>query len=154
MKGLENKIPPPAVALLVATAMWGLAEATPNMPVDNTTRLALVALCYLLGAGFSLGGVMSFRRAKTTFSSYKSNVFGMGNQRFRDAKATFPEGKINVFGRPFGRNVFGRQHQRFRYIKTKFSECKINVCGRQNQRLRDAKSTFLGGKIHVFGMRN
>ncbi|WP_288362612.1 isoprenylcysteine carboxylmethyltransferase family protein [uncultured Spongiibacter sp.] len=71
MKGLENKIPPPAVALLVATAMWGLAEATPNMPVDNTTRLALVALCYLLGAGFSLGGVMSFRRAKTTVNPLK-----------------------------------------------------------------------------------
>jgi len=71
VKGLENKIPPPAVALLVATAMWGLAEATPNMPVDNTTRLALVALCYLLGAGFSLGGVMSFRRAKTTVNPLK-----------------------------------------------------------------------------------
>lgn len=71
MKGLENKIPPPAVALLVATTMWGLAEATPNVTVDNKVRLTVVAVCYLLGAGFSLGGVMSFRRAKTTVNPLK-----------------------------------------------------------------------------------
>lgn len=65
MKALELKVPPPAVGLLLAAAMWGLAQiATSSMAVPNPHFAAAVVA--LVGIGFDIAGVVSFRRAKTT----------------------------------------------------------------------------------------
>lgn len=66
MHKLELKIPPPAVALLLAVAMWGLSRWTPPVELAPAVRLAAAALIALAGLGFDLAGVISFRRARTT----------------------------------------------------------------------------------------
>ena len=71
MQALELKIPPPAVALLTAAAMWGLSWLAPWMLVAAAVRVAAALAIALLGLGFSLAGVVSFRRAKTTINPMK-----------------------------------------------------------------------------------
>ncbi|NIB41928.1 isoprenylcysteine carboxylmethyltransferase family protein [Pseudomaricurvus alkylphenolicus] len=63
---LENRIPPPLVALLFAAAMWGISKTLD--PVETTTRLglSLTVLFLVLGLAFPLAGAISFRRARTT----------------------------------------------------------------------------------------
>lgn len=67
MNALELKIPPPAVALLVAAAMWGIAM-TMGVPIEvaDLVRYAVAATIALAGACISLAGVIGFRRARTT----------------------------------------------------------------------------------------
>lgn len=65
MKSLDHKIPPPLVGLILAGAMWGIARATAATlavadPVFAATAVALV------GIGFDVAGIISFRLAKTT----------------------------------------------------------------------------------------
>lgn len=74
MKSLELKIPPPAIALLLAAAMWGLSRATPSLPVPTGIRLLLTLAFALAGIGFSAAGVISFRRAKTTLNPTKPQL--------------------------------------------------------------------------------
>ena len=71
MKSLELKIPPPAVAALIAAAMWGISLLTPVLDVPLFTRISAAIILVLAGAGFSLAGVISFRRAKTTVNPMK-----------------------------------------------------------------------------------
>jgi protein-S-isoprenylcysteine O-methyltransferase Ste14 len=74
MKSLELKIPPPAVAALVAVAMWALSRVTPLLQVPTGIRLSLALAGALLGIGFSVAGVVSFRRAKTTLNPTKPQL--------------------------------------------------------------------------------
>lgn len=71
MQALELKIPPPAVAVLIAGAMWGISSliAAPEVPVLARAMGAIVIA--LTGAGISLAGVVSFRRARTTLNPMK-----------------------------------------------------------------------------------
>ena len=71
MKSLELKIPPPAVAALIAAAMWGISLITPLLDVPLFTRVSAAIVLALTGGGFSLAGVISFRRAKTTVNPMK-----------------------------------------------------------------------------------
>jgi protein-S-isoprenylcysteine O-methyltransferase Ste14 len=71
VKFLELKIPPPAVALLVALAMWGLAPPLSLLAVQTQLRVALAVLVALLGFVVAFSGVVSFRRAKTTITPLK-----------------------------------------------------------------------------------
>ncbi len=65
MKALEHKIPPPLVGLTLAAAMWAITKytaatlAVPD-PVFAASAVALV------GIGFDIAGLVSFRLAKTT----------------------------------------------------------------------------------------
>jgi protein-S-isoprenylcysteine O-methyltransferase Ste14 len=59
------------VAAAVAAAMWGVASAAPRLQVPTTLRLAVCALFAVAGAVFSAGGVVSFRRARTTVNPRK-----------------------------------------------------------------------------------
>ena len=70
MKSLELKIPPPAVAALVAATMWGISLITPLL-VPLFTRVSAAIIFALAGSAFSLAGVISFRRAKTTVNPMK-----------------------------------------------------------------------------------
>lgn len=66
MPSLELKIPPPLVALLSAAGMWSIAQHTFPYFLSPAMRWSLVAIYALLGTAFSLGGVLAFRRGKTT----------------------------------------------------------------------------------------
>jgi protein-S-isoprenylcysteine O-methyltransferase Ste14 len=63
---LELKVPPPAVALLVALAMWlsayGMNALSFAVPERRAVSMALAAL----GIGISAAGTWSFWRARTT----------------------------------------------------------------------------------------
>jgi protein-S-isoprenylcysteine O-methyltransferase Ste14 len=74
MKSLELKIPPPAIAAFVAAAMWALSRVTPLLQVPTGIRLLLASAVALVGIGFSVAGVISFRRAKTTLDPTKPQL--------------------------------------------------------------------------------
>lgn len=71
MQALELKIPPPAVAVLIAGAMWGISLVAPLHEVPAFIRVAAALTIALAGGGFSLAGVISFRRARTTVNPMK-----------------------------------------------------------------------------------
>ena len=71
MTSLELKIPPPAIAVLVAVAMWGLSLVTSPLQVPAVVRLWAALAIAVVGLGFSAAGVISFRRAKTTLNPTK-----------------------------------------------------------------------------------
>ena len=71
MKALEVKIPPPAVAAAIAVAMWGTSRLAPLLELPSALRLGAAAATLLVGIGFSAGGVLAFRRARTTVNPTK-----------------------------------------------------------------------------------
>ena len=71
MQALELKIPPPAVAVLIAGAMWGISLVAPLLEAPMFIRVAAALAIALAGGGFSLAGVISFRRARTTVNPMK-----------------------------------------------------------------------------------
>jgi protein-S-isoprenylcysteine O-methyltransferase Ste14 len=71
MLALELKIPPPAVAVLIAGAMWGISLVAPLLEVPAFIRVVAALTIALAGGGFSLAGVISFRRARTTVNPMK-----------------------------------------------------------------------------------
>src|SRR5690606_3668869 len=74
MKSLELKIPPPAIALLIAMAMWALSRVTPSLQVPTGIRLSLSLAVALVGIGYSAAGVISFRLAETTLNPTKPHL--------------------------------------------------------------------------------
>lgn len=71
MRALELKLPPPALALLIAVAMWGISLATSRFEISAALRIAAVALFVIVGFGFAISGVLAIRRAKTTINPIK-----------------------------------------------------------------------------------
>ena len=71
MHALELKIPPPAVAALVAAAMWGISLATPALEVPGLPRVAIAVALALIGFCIDVAGLISFRRARTTINPMK-----------------------------------------------------------------------------------
>jgi len=72
MNALELRIPPPAVGVLVAAAMWwgaGLSPAT--LAVSNPYFAA--AVIALIGITFDVLGLIAFHRAKTTVNPLRPN---------------------------------------------------------------------------------
>jgi len=86
MRALELKIPPPAVVLLIAAAMWGLSLATPLAFVPERICLFAGIAIALAGAATAIAGVIAFRRAKTTVNPLKpetsSSLVTTGIYRF------------------------------------------------------------------------
>ena len=68
MRTLEHRIPPPVVAVLIATAMWGVSTLRPHLPLVPVIRQLAVAALVVAGVGFDLLGLVTFRRAKTTIN--------------------------------------------------------------------------------------
>ena len=66
MSKLELKVPPPAVALLVAIAMWLAAYGSGAPAFALPGRRAITIALAVLGIAISVAGVVSFRRARTT----------------------------------------------------------------------------------------
>ena len=71
MRSLELMVPPPAVAAVVALAMWGISLVTPPLYMPAAVRLTASAAFALVGVVFSVAGVVSFRRARTTVNPTK-----------------------------------------------------------------------------------
>ncbi len=71
MRALELKLPPPALALLIAVAMWGVSLATSRFEISATLRFAAVVSFAIVGFGFAISGVLAIRRARTTISPIK-----------------------------------------------------------------------------------
>ncbi|WP_057830008.1 methyltransferase family protein [Colwellia sp. TT2012] len=74
MKFLENKIPPPLVALLIAAAMWGVSKFTAILALTATVKYSMVLGFVLAGVFFALSGAISFRLAKTTVNPLKPDT--------------------------------------------------------------------------------
>lgn len=68
---LELKIPPPAVAVVIAVAMWGGSLIPPLIQLSAATRISAAMVFALVGGCFSLAGIISFRRMKTTVNPLK-----------------------------------------------------------------------------------
>ena len=71
MPSLDLKVPPPAVALVVALAMWwvsryGLLEGVPPL-----WRVGAALVVAAVGAAFDVAGILAFGRAKTTVNPMK-----------------------------------------------------------------------------------
>jgi protein-S-isoprenylcysteine O-methyltransferase Ste14 len=71
MQALELKIPPPIVMVLTAAAMWVLSLYTPLLELPAFIRISAALAIGAIGVGFSVAGVLSFRRAKTTVNPMK-----------------------------------------------------------------------------------
>jgi len=71
MRFLELRIPPPIVGLIVAAGMWAVAHLPPILPSPWIFRLLVAVVVGAIGVAVALGGVMSFRRARTTVNPLK-----------------------------------------------------------------------------------
>ena len=60
------KIPPLLLLVIVALLMWCVGYLLPTAPMLQAPWLALWLSAALIGAAFSLAGVLAFRRANTT----------------------------------------------------------------------------------------
>jgi protein-S-isoprenylcysteine O-methyltransferase Ste14/putative intracellular protease/amidase len=72
--GLELKVPPVALAVIAAALMWCARSATPDFDFPFSSNLMFPAVLALLGALTCLGGVVAFRRAKTTVNPMKPDT--------------------------------------------------------------------------------
>ena len=66
MRALENRIPPPVVAVLVAAGMWALARWWPLVKFEVPWPALISLLVASLGGVISGAGAREFKRAKTT----------------------------------------------------------------------------------------
>ena len=75
VNALELKIPPVAVALAVAAAMWFASSILPlSIQVPIVVRALAAAILALLGAGVGIAGIIEFRRARTTVNPIKPDT--------------------------------------------------------------------------------
>ncbi len=70
MKSLELKVPPPAVALVIAVLMWLLARATPALAFTIPVRILIAVILAVAGVVTAVAGVTTFSRAKTTVNPH------------------------------------------------------------------------------------
>ena len=86
MSSLELKVPPPLVALCVALLMWLTSLVVAPFEVPLLLRVSAALLLAFMGLGFSLSGLVSFMRAKTTINPTKptstSSLVSTGVYRF------------------------------------------------------------------------
>jgi protein-S-isoprenylcysteine O-methyltransferase Ste14 len=68
MATLALKIPPPIIALACATGMYFLAENTLHSGLGPLWVLPTAITLAIIGIGFALVGVLSFRRHRTTIN--------------------------------------------------------------------------------------
>lgn len=66
MSRLESRIPPPAVALVVAGLMWLVTRMTPTLALRLGMRETIALTLAIVGVAIAVAGAAQFRRAKTT----------------------------------------------------------------------------------------
>ncbi len=68
MQALELRIPPPAVAVVIAAGMWLLARLPPVVALPQSLRTFAALPVAVAGIGLTFAGVLSFRQARTTMN--------------------------------------------------------------------------------------
>lgn len=71
MQALELKIPPVAVFLIFAAAMWALSRMTPAGDFNLPYAAAIGTVLAVLGLAVAIAGVREFRRQQTTVNPTK-----------------------------------------------------------------------------------
>lgn len=71
MGWLESRVPPPAVALLFAGAMWLLARKFPSLFAQIPMKSVIAFTLAALALAITVAGAIEFRRAKTTVNPLK-----------------------------------------------------------------------------------
>ena len=71
MPSLDLKVPPPAVALVVALAMWWVSRYGLLEGVPLAWRVGAALVVAAVGAAFDVAGILAFGRAKTTVNPMK-----------------------------------------------------------------------------------
>lgn len=71
---LENRIPPPAIALLCALLMWLAAPYLPTFAPADALRSGLAATFLIAGIAVATAGVVSFRGARTTVNPLRPDT--------------------------------------------------------------------------------
>jgi protein-S-isoprenylcysteine O-methyltransferase Ste14 len=71
MRSLDLKVPPPAVALLIGTAMWFASRSGPSLDLSLLVRSVAGFVVAALGGAISLAGDIEFRRARTTVNPWR-----------------------------------------------------------------------------------
>jgi len=66
MNAIELKVPPLALALIIAAAMWLASKAIPSLALAMPWLPACAVALVGAGVVFILAGVIAFRKAKTT----------------------------------------------------------------------------------------
>ena len=66
MQALELKVPPVAVGLVSAAAMWFASTTMPALALAIPWRSVLASVLVMVGLAFAVTGVVAFRNAKTT----------------------------------------------------------------------------------------
>lgn len=72
--GLELKVPPVALAVIAAVLMWCARSAAPDFAFPFPSNGMFPVVLAFLGALVCLGGVVAFRRAKTTVNPMKPDT--------------------------------------------------------------------------------
>jgi protein-S-isoprenylcysteine O-methyltransferase Ste14 len=70
---LDNKVPPPAVALLIAATMWHLSSYGPALSLSAEMSEILVLFLVIVGVSFDVCGLLAFRQLKTTINPMSPN---------------------------------------------------------------------------------
>lgn len=63
---LEAKIHPPVVAAVTALIIWGISLLAPQIAMPSGIRVSMSLVLAAVGVAFSVAGIVSFRRARTT----------------------------------------------------------------------------------------
>lgn len=71
---LELRVPPVAVWLVCAAAMWAIAQAVPPLHATRAARLWVAIPFGLAGLFVVLAGILEFRRAGTTLHPQKPDA--------------------------------------------------------------------------------
>jgi protein-S-isoprenylcysteine O-methyltransferase Ste14 len=66
MAALEHRIPPPLVCLIVAIAMWVVAQFSSSWALPWGLRWFLIGLFLMIAFALAATAIMIFRRTKTT----------------------------------------------------------------------------------------
>lgn len=86
MDVLELKVPPVALVLALAAAMWFVPAAAPSLAFSLPWHAILAAVLAADGAAIAVAGVVAFRRARTTVDPTKpgaaSSMVTSGIYRF------------------------------------------------------------------------
>ena len=74
MNALELKVPPLAIVLVLAGAMWFAARQLPSLAVTLPWRHGLAITISCVGILFLLAGIYAFQKAKTTLNPTTPNA--------------------------------------------------------------------------------
>lgn len=67
---LDCRLPPPLVAAVAAAIAWGLVRLAPTWTLGARSPWPLVVVLLLLSGAFGVGGVLAFRRRRTSINPH------------------------------------------------------------------------------------